>query len=124
MGAAVRGFDWSRTCLGAISAWPASLKTLVGLMLDSRQPKFMAWSPQRVWLYNDAFIPILGRKHPGALGQPSQEVWAEAWTDPNYSAYLPAGRRIEAYGHAQGAIDPRKQGVDSVAGSGAAGRRS
>ncbi len=39
----------------------------------------MAWGPQRLWFYNDAFIPILGDKHPRALGRPSQEVWSEAW---------------------------------------------
>ncbi len=40
---------------------------------------FMAWGPQRIWFYNDAFIPILGRKHPVALGRPAADVWAEAW---------------------------------------------
>jgi signal transduction histidine kinase/ActR/RegA family two-component response regulator len=39
---------------------------------------FLGWGLQRTWLYNDAFIPILGRKHPDALGRPSMEVWAEA----------------------------------------------
>ena len=40
---------------------------------------FMAWGPERIWLYNDAFIPILGNKHPGALGRPALgEVWLEA----------------------------------------------
>ena len=35
--------------------------------------------PQAIWLYNDAFIPLLGRKHPGALGRHAlDEVWAEA----------------------------------------------
>ncbi len=37
--------------------------------------------PDRTWLYNDAFIPIAGRKHPDCLGMPASEVWAEAWTD-------------------------------------------
>ena len=40
---------------------------------------FMAWGPDRTWLYNDAFTPILGHKHPSALGRPSREVWSEAW---------------------------------------------
>ncbi|MER3493381.1 MAG: hypothetical protein C4323_14250, partial [Mastigocladus sp. ERB_26_2] len=29
--------------------------------------------------YNDAWRPILGNKHPQALGKPGQEVWAEIW---------------------------------------------
>jgi hypothetical protein len=39
---------------------------------------FLAWGPDRTWFYNDAFTPILGNKHPGALGRPSMEVWSEA----------------------------------------------
>jgi signal transduction histidine kinase/PAS domain-containing protein len=78
IGAAVREFDWTRTPLGAPSSWPQSLRTLVGVMLACRQPMFMAWGPEKTWLYNDAFVPILGRKHPGALGRPALQVWAEA----------------------------------------------
>jgi hypothetical protein len=52
-------------------------------MLDSRQPMFIAWGPDQNWLYNDALVPIAGRKHPACLGLPASEVWAEAWTDLN-----------------------------------------
>ncbi|HEY0855568.1 MAG TPA: PAS domain-containing protein [Albitalea sp.] len=78
MGAAIRAYDWASSPLGAVSRWPQPLRTLVGLMLTSTQPMFMAWGSGRIWLYNDAFVPILGRKHPHALGQPALEVWSEA----------------------------------------------
>jgi PAS domain S-box-containing protein len=78
MSVAVREFDWTRTPLGAAASWPQSLQTLVGVMLACRQPMFMAWGPEKTWLYNDAFIPILGDKHPRALGRPALQVWAEA----------------------------------------------
>jgi PAS domain S-box-containing protein len=81
MATLMRDFDWSATSLGAPSGWPAPLKTLVNLMLNSTQPMFIAWGPARTWLYNDAFTPILGRKHPTALGAPAREVGAEAWAD-------------------------------------------
>ena len=42
---------------------------------------FLIWGPERIWLYNDAFIPILGRKHPEALGRHALDVWAEARGD-------------------------------------------
>ncbi len=78
MALAIRLHDWSRS-LGDPATWPQPLKTLAGVMLASRQPMFIAWGEERTWLYNDAFIPILGRKHPGALGRPAlAEVWAEA----------------------------------------------
>ncbi len=81
LGARIAAHPWALTPLGAIETWPIALKTLVELMLDSRQPMFIAWGANRTWLYNDAFIPIAGRKHPDCLGMPASEVWAEAWTD-------------------------------------------
>ena len=77
----VRAHNWAATPLGAIAQWPQSLATLVALMLSSRQPMFMAWGPQQIWLYNDAFIPIAGEKHPRALGRSAADVWSEIWTD-------------------------------------------
>jgi signal transduction histidine kinase/PAS domain-containing protein len=38
----------------------------------------IAWGGHRIWLYNDSFTPILGDKHPAALGRPAMQVWAEA----------------------------------------------
>ena len=77
-----RAFDWSSTSVGPPHLWPQSLKTLVGLMLASTQPMFMVWGRDRLWLYNDAFIPILGRKHADALGRHAlNDVWPEAAAD-------------------------------------------
>jgi PAS domain S-box-containing protein len=81
VGTAISSHDWAATSLGPIEGWPVALTTLVGLMLDSRQPMFIAWGPDQTWLYNDAFVPIAGRKHPDCLGRPAKDVWAEAWSD-------------------------------------------
>ena len=77
----IASFDWNRTDLGPLENWPAHLKTYVALMLNSANPKFMAWGKEHIWLYNDAFIPILGEKHPRALGSRSSQVWSEAWAE-------------------------------------------
>jgi PAS domain S-box-containing protein len=75
----IREYDWTKTALGPPASWSMPLKTLVGLMLSSVQPMFMAWGVDQTWLYNDAFVPILGNKHPAALGRPALgEVWREA----------------------------------------------
>src|SRR5215472_7122076 len=74
----VRAHDWASTPLGPIESWPQSLKTAVGLMLTSPQAAFIAWGAERIWLNNDAFIPILGDKHPSALGRSSPIIWPEA----------------------------------------------
>lgn len=36
------------------------------------------WGADLAMIYNDAFVPILGAKHP-ALGQSCAVVWADAW---------------------------------------------
>src|SRR5215475_4139216 len=79
MGKLIREMDWSKTPLGAIESWPQSLKTPILLTLNSRYPMFVWWGPELTNLYNDAYIPILGARHPGALGQPAARVWAEIW---------------------------------------------
>ena len=77
MAGRLRAFDWTGTSLGAPHDWPGPLRTLVALLTRSTQPMFLAWGPDQTWLYNDAFIPILGAKHPTAMGRPAMEVWAE-----------------------------------------------
>ena len=80
MGERIRTFDWSQTPLGPIEAWPQSLKTSTGLMLNSQHPMWVGWGPEATFLYNDAYIQVLSlAKHPGALGKPTAQVWAEIW---------------------------------------------
>jgi two-component sensor histidine kinase len=71
----MREHDWSATSLGEPSSWPQPLKTLVAVMLDARQPMFIAWGPERIMLYNDGYAPILGKRHPSALGRVFADVW-------------------------------------------------
>lgn len=81
MGARMRGHDWSQSPLGPIAGWPESLRTVVNLMLDSRFPMFIAWGEQLGFLYNDAYIVMLGSKHPQALGRRFEHIWSEIWSD-------------------------------------------
>jgi len=46
-------------------------------MLRSTTPVFLAWGPALCMLYNDAYLKILGQRHPAALGRPLYEVWPE-----------------------------------------------
>ena len=77
----IGGFDWESTSLGAQEAWPKSLRTAVGIMLTSRQPIWIGWGPDLVYLYNDPYKSIIGGKHPAALGKPAAVVWREIWQD-------------------------------------------
>src|ERR1700710_2759139 len=81
MGALMRATDWSRTPLGPPEDWPQSLRTTIRILLTSRYQMWMGWGKDLVFLYNDAYRPTLGVKHPWALGLPARDVWSEIWTD-------------------------------------------
>jgi hypothetical protein len=75
----IRNFNWSRTALGPFEAWSPALRNTVGLMMANRFPMLLWWGPDYISLYNDAYVPILGLKHPRALGLPVRECWSEIW---------------------------------------------
>ena len=77
----VREMDWSKTSLGASENWPQSLKLAVAVMLASGFPMAIRWGADLVVIYNDAYRPILGDRHPGALGRPLREVWPEIYPE-------------------------------------------
>jgi two-component sensor histidine kinase len=79
MGARLRAHDWSNTPLGPPEFWPQALKLCLRIMLASRQPMWVWWGPQLINFYNDAYLPIIGARHPGALGCPARAVWPEIW---------------------------------------------
>jgi len=76
-GERIRSHAWSSTPLGDPAAWPGTLKTLVGMMLASRQPMFVAWGPRRTLIYNEAYSGVLAGKDGIALGRDLLDVWAE-----------------------------------------------
>jgi len=79
MGQLIRGYDWSTTPLGPVESWPQSLRSAVSILLPSKAQICMFWGPELITVYNDAYRPVLGNKHPSALGVAVREVWSEIW---------------------------------------------
>lgn len=77
--ALMRTMDWSQTPLGDPGGWSAPLRTMVSTCLASRYPMFLWWGPDLINLYNDAYAPLMGEKHPDGMGRPAWQVWAEIW---------------------------------------------
>ncbi len=71
--------DWAATAVGAPETWPQSLRTAVSICRESRFPIILFWGPELVQFYNEAYRPILGTKHPEALGQRAKDCWPEIW---------------------------------------------
>jgi signal transduction histidine kinase len=75
----VREFDWAATPLGPIDHWPLTLRSTVDTMLASAFASIVLWGPELIQIYNDAYVPIIGVKHPAALGHGNREMWPEVW---------------------------------------------
>ena len=78
LGKLIRSHDWAATTLGSIDDWPQTLRAAVSLCVRSQFPTIihLGW-PHLIVLYNDAFIPLIGDKHPTALGTRLFDSWPE-----------------------------------------------
>lgn len=81
MGSLIRNKDWTKSPLGTPDTWPQSLRTSVSLILRSAYPMFIWWGKDLTMFHNDAYLPVLGKKHPQALGNSAREMWSEIWSD-------------------------------------------
>lgn len=81
MGKLTRAKDWSKTAIGTVEFWPQSLRTTLGILLNSKFPMFLFWGPDHICFYNDAYRPSLGNdgKHPAILGEKGADYWPEIW---------------------------------------------
>ena len=79
MGTRIRAHDWSASPLGSPDGWPSALKIAVNLMLNSPTSMYLAWGPDLIFLFNDAYRPILGPRLPYALGMALPALWHDAW---------------------------------------------
>lgn len=72
--------DWASTPIGPAEQWPASLRALLTLILDSTEPMVIWWGEDCLQIYNDAYAPrVDGGEGPIALGQPAANSWKYGW---------------------------------------------
>ena len=74
-----RKTDWSRHALGSTVRWPKWQKAAVTALLDSPVPTMLLLGTELFQIYNDAYRPLLGLRHPEALGQRAEACSPEAW---------------------------------------------
>ena len=79
MAAMIQSHDWAKTPIGPPEGWSPTLRITINLLLANRFPLLLWWGPEYVSIYNDAYRPILGAKHPSAIGLPCKECWSEIW---------------------------------------------
>lgn len=105
----MRQIDWSKTPLGTPALWSQSLRLTVGICLNNRFPAAVWWGPEWTLIYNDAYAPILGKRHPDALGRSARAVWADVW--PAITSQLEAVSRGEASWNERTLVPTDRNGV-------------
>ncbi|MFL6126782.1 SpoIIE family protein phosphatase [Actinophytocola sp.] len=80
MGRRFGEYDWASHPLGPLSGWSPAMRATVAVALTSRFPIVLWLDPRQLYLvYNDAYVPMLGERHPAALGTPGRQVWWDIW---------------------------------------------
>ena len=79
MGTLMRSMDWSTTAFGPVAGWSQALRSAISICLTTRFPVVLYYGPERALIYNDAWRPVVGDKHPWSFGRAGTEVWAEIW---------------------------------------------
>ncbi|MGC3946188.1 MAG: histidine kinase dimerization/phospho-acceptor domain-containing protein [Chryseolinea sp.] len=76
----IRAIDWSKTAVGPQEDWPQSFQSALSICVHSNFPIAIYWGRELVLLYNDAWSPIPGNKHPWAFGKTAVQVWPDIWS--------------------------------------------
>lgn len=88
-------FDWGQTPLGPKAGWSPALQTTYDILMGTGFAACATWGDAQTLLYNAAYIPFLGDRHPAALGRPIQTVWHDVWDEiAPLIAKAKAGERV------------------------------
>jgi signal transduction histidine kinase/DNA-binding response OmpR family regulator len=96
MGSRILSYDWPAHPLGDPAEWSAAVRTTVATALACRFPTVLWLGDQLRLIYNDGYIPMLGDKHPAALGSAGADVWWDIWDVicPLLDGVVTAGKAI------------------------------
>jgi two-component sensor histidine kinase len=96
MAGRIRSFDWTAHPIGPPNDWPQSLRSALSICLHSAFPTAIYWGSELRLLYNDAWAPIPGPRHPAALGAPAREVWYDIWDviEPQFRRVIATGEGV------------------------------
>jgi PAS domain S-box-containing protein len=85
----IRAIDWTSTAVGPIEDWFDGLRFAMDMMLGCAFPATLQWGPDLILFYNDAYIPLIGSRHPHALGMPIFDAFPEI-----VQTYRPIAERV------------------------------
>jgi PAS domain S-box-containing protein len=80
-GRLIREKDWSFSVMGTPLSWPQSLRTVLGIVLNSKFPMCLFWGNEFIFFYNDAYIDARSNKaeYTQEPGLPAKNILAGLW---------------------------------------------
>lgn len=69
--------DWDSSALGPTKHWSYDLKAAVRMLLNDPRPATLMWGPNVVTIWNEAYIPAVGLRHPSKYARPFVELFPE-----------------------------------------------
>lgn len=79
----IHGVDWASSPLGPMQTWPAQLRQMVMLVVADPSPAVIYWDNEEgieeAIVYNEAYVPLIGQKHPSLQGQDPRIGFSEIW---------------------------------------------
>ena len=92
-----RAVDWGTTPLGDVAEWAPALRIAVRTAMECPFPMNLWCGDDKILIYNDAYAPLHGSKHPRALGRACRDVWPEVWPElESMCAAVDRGERVFA----------------------------
>jgi PAS domain S-box-containing protein len=75
-----RNVDWKSSPLGPMESWPTQLRQMVLIVMADPSPAVVYWGDGMTIVYNEAYVPLIGQKHPSLQGQDPKIGFAEIWS--------------------------------------------
>jgi hypothetical protein len=107
----LRSYDWSGFPAGLPNEWPSLVQANIRMLLRSDSPMAFLWGKDLRYFYNDAYLEVLGAKHPSALAAPFWDSWTEIVPmlspiiDRAVSGEIISGENMELRIHRHGQVE-------------------
>jgi hypothetical protein len=92
LAAAYAGTDWAASPLGPMETWSPTLRRTVDMVFATRFPVTLFWGPELALVYNEAYVPLIGDKHPSASACPHGRCSRGEGLDRTHDGKRPVGR--------------------------------
>ncbi|KAI2607851.1 hypothetical protein GGR54DRAFT_643934 [Hypoxylon sp. NC1633] len=74
-----RDVDWGKSAIGPTNNWDSELRHTTRFLLADTSPAVLFWGESSAIIYNEAYLPLLGDKHPSAMGMDASDVFSTIW---------------------------------------------